>query len=216
MTKKKKILALATALLMISICMVVLISQRDSGFPKQTINSQNNIDTIIVSGLIAEKDLPQLILESDMIVRCKVKEISEPIKIRPVTGGDYSIFTDFYIESISVLKGEGVFDDMTKIPVRIQGGKSDTLEVIAEDTPSLEVGNEYLLFLYRPGRGGGYNTKGDYFYVAGATQGSYTVVLNNELQHSRPQTDEMELVFVSQMDESKLTMSDLMQQINDY
>ena len=136
-----------------------------------------------------------------MIVLCKVMEKSQPIKIQPVSGGDYSIFTDYYFEPTDILKGEDNFEKITNIPVRIMGGQTEELTVITEDFPSLNPGCEYLLFLYRPGMGTGYNTEGDYFYVTGATQGAYS---SNGQQ-----------TFVSQYDDSKLTTEELSNQIYD-
>jgi hypothetical protein len=49
----------------------------------------------------------------------------------------------------------------------------EQVKVIAEDAPVLEIGQKYVVFLYHPGRGGGYNTQGNYFYVTGASQGVY-------------------------------------------
>jgi hypothetical protein len=205
MLTKKMIATDAFAFIALSLSVVLLVSiMMNNVLSQGSANSQINIDTITISGSLAEKDLTQLILYSDIVVTGRVIEKSEAIKIRPVTGGDYSLFTDYYIKAIDVLKGENTFEINMQIPVRIQGGKTDNLEVIVEEAPELIIGEEYLLFLFRPGRGGGYNTEGNYFYITGAVQGIYSVVNHGETQF-----------FISQMDNPELTIENVISRINE-
>ena len=46
---------------------------------------------------------------------------------------------------------------------------------VYEHSPVLSGENEYLLFLYKPARGGAYNTDGDYYYILGLTQGTFVM-----------------------------------------
>jgi hypothetical protein len=140
------------------------------------------VDTIAVSSSLVAKDVPQLIESSDIIACGTVVSKNAPIKILPVFGGDFSIFSDFIFEIENSYLHANATPENSSVSVRIHGGTVDGLNVIVEEAPVLEVGGKYLLFLYRPGRGGGYNTVGDYYYVNGASQGIYIM---NENEYTR-------------------------------
>jgi hypothetical protein len=205
MTKTKFKLVLAAVLIVLSFCIVFTFCQNDSTQPQELLEMQNEPVRVNISGLLAAKDIPQLIMESDIIVFGKVIEASDPIKICPVGGGDYSLFTDYYFDAIDVLKSSELFDNMNRIPVRIHGGVTKDLIVVHGEEPKLTIGNEYLLFLFKPGMGAGYNTEGEYCYVTGATQGTYSFVNNDGIQK-----------LVPQLGTQTLTMGELKQQINDF
>ena len=57
--------------------------------------------------------------------------------------------------------------------VRVRGGTAGGVTEICSPVPELNAGEEYLLFLYQPGRGGTFNTRGDYYYVLGLPQGTF-------------------------------------------
>lgn len=69
------------------------------------------------------------------------------------------------------MRGEFTGDKLT---VRIQGGTVGNRTEICEYSPVLSSENEYLLFLYKPGHGGAYDTDGDY-YVLGLVQGAFVL-----------------------------------------
>jgi hypothetical protein len=205
MIKTKITVLLVSMLLLLSFFIVFISIQNGNTQPQELLSIQDETKKVIISGLLVAKDIPLLIMESDIIVFGKVIEASNPIKIRPVGGGDYSLFTDYYFKPIEVLKSSEFFDNISKIPVRIQGGVTDDLIVFHEGEPKLEIGNEYILFLFRPGMGAGYNTEGDYYYVTGATQGTYTFVINDTIQE-----------LVPQLGAQSLTMNELKQQISNF
>jgi hypothetical protein len=182
------------------------VPQKEHSASVLSASQPQSIDTVIISGLLAEKDVPRLIESSDAIVSGTVVSKDSPIKIRPVSGGDNSLFTDYYVEIETVFTGvSAVTDgaDSSVIAVRVQGGTIDELNVIVEEAPALEVGETHLLFLYNPGHGGGYNTAGEYFYVTGASQGAYA--------HHADGGD-----WVSQFNGSALSFESLQSQISEY
>ncbi|MDR3148912.1 MAG: hypothetical protein LBT88_02690 [Oscillospiraceae bacterium] len=141
-------------------------------------------DKIISSGLLVEKDVTQLIAEADVIVYGTIYDNGDPIKIRSVASvraaadgedvsGSFSVFTDYYIDPEIILQNRRPEYDISNVPIRLEGGIIDGLEVIAELEPPFEIGNKYLLFLKYPGIGGGYITNETQFYIAGAVQGRY-------------------------------------------
>lgn len=130
-------------------------------------------ETIMVrSGLLRQMTLEDLMLESSLVVAGKIVGASEPFKIKPVFGdGDPVIHTDYYLVPSKILRGEAGNEQIT---VRVMAGDIEgEMKVIHENEPQFSLHKEYLLFLYQPGAGGGYNTKGDYYYVNGAIQGVF-------------------------------------------
>jgi|GEM_PF-1577733 len=80
-------------------------------------------------------------------------------------------FTDYVFEITVALRGA---PEEKRITVRVEGGSEGGFEELNSSSPSFEAGKEYLLFLYRPGMGGGYNTEGDYYYILGRNQGTFS------------------------------------------
>ena len=70
------------------------------------------------------------------------------------------------------MRGNDSDDELT---VRVQGGTIGNVTEVYEHSPVLSGENEYLLFLYKPARGGAYNTDGDYYYILGLTQGTFVM-----------------------------------------
>lgn len=89
----------------------------------------------------------------------------------PVFGNSPSIFTDYNFAVEETIYGERINDET--ITVRVQGGKYKNSRLIVEDAPLFEEKEEVVLFLYHPNMGGGYNTKGDYYYILGMNQGVF-------------------------------------------
>lgn len=124
--------------------------------------------TVTVTGVMEKKELPDLLEDSSLVIRGTVSDISAPFQIEGV-GGGVSVFTDYKITVRETFRGEA-FDTVT---VRLQGGQAGDLNVECPDEPKLAENNNYVLFLYQPGRGGGYNTEGDYYYITGLNQGVF-------------------------------------------
>lgn len=153
---------LASAFLAFSIWWnVEALSARESG----------GIERVVYRDIMEEKDVRELAEESSLVLRGKVCEKSKAFQIRSVTGA-ISHFTDFYIEPLEVLRGTAEAGETGRITVRTEGGLVGQKEIVAESAPDLEVGEEYLLFLYQTGSGGGFETGEDYYYVTGSCQGA--------------------------------------------
>lgn len=126
--------------------------------------------TVYISGTLVERSLDDLYEQSALIAVGTVTGQSEAFQIKNVSGS-IANFTDYYFNLNSILRGNEESDTIT---VRVQGGTVGNYTEVYEFSPNLETDNEYLLFLYKPGRGGAYNTEGDYYYVLGLTQGSFS------------------------------------------
>lgn len=119
-------------------------------------------------------ELEEMMEQSSLIVYGKVTNQSDVLQIQHAENDTISHFIDYTMEPIEVLRGEQ--EENTPISIRIEGGKKDNLTVIADSAAELEQDKDYILFLYRPMGGGGYNTEGDYYYVTGGYQGVYEIV----------------------------------------
>lgn len=126
--------------------------------------------TVYISGTLVERSLDDLYEQSALVAYGTITGQSEAFQIQNVSG-PIANFTDYYFRINSTLRGSAESDTVT---VRVQGGTVGNYTEVYEFSPSLEADNEYLLFLYKPGRGGAYNTAGDYYYVLGLTQGSFS------------------------------------------
>ncbi|MCD8145567.1 MAG: hypothetical protein LUD79_09630 [Oscillospiraceae bacterium] len=126
--------------------------------------------TVYISGTLEEKTLDDLYEQSALVAVGTVSGKSEAFQIQNVSGGTAN-FTDYYFDVSTALRGAAESETVT---VRVQGGTVGNYTEVCESSPALEVGDEYLLFLYKPGRGGAYNTEGDYYYVLGQAQGCFT------------------------------------------
>ena len=127
-------------------------------------------ETAYISGSLEEKSLDDLYEQSALIALGTVTGKSDAFQIKSVYGS-VANFTDYYVNINSALRG--VAENGT-ITVRVQGGTVGNYTEIYEYSPKLELNHKYLLFLYKPGRGGAYNTEGDYYYVLGLTQGVFS------------------------------------------
>ena len=143
---------------------------------RNTIADNNGNTTIYLNGSLANKSLETLETESILIIQGIIKETPRNLAIQAVFGGDPIIHTDYTVIPNSIFRGnEKVLDD-NEITIRIMGGTVKKLHMVAESEPKLKPGNEYILFLTKPGMGSGYNTEGDYYYVNGAIQGTFEKV----------------------------------------
>ncbi|MDR1156788.1 MAG: hypothetical protein LBK75_00555 [Oscillospiraceae bacterium] len=121
-------------------------------------------------GLLAEKNTDDLFEQSSLVVVGVVTGISEGFQVRSPSGSTAN-FTDYYISVSDAIRGA---TDEEIITVRVQGGTAGGYTEIYEPNVIFEAGDEYLLFLYKPGRGGAFNTEGDYYYILGLSQGVFS------------------------------------------
>ncbi len=113
--------------------------------------------------------LEDLIQESTLVVRGTVSAVSEPFLIRGVGDLGEMLFADYTITIEETLRGKASEKEIT---VRMEGDRTDP-SIIYKDYASLQEGREYLLFLWKPDRGAGFTTRGDYYYITGETEGVY-------------------------------------------
>lgn len=130
---------------------------------------QDDNDVLTINGILEEKTEDQLFEQSSLIVLGSVKDIGSAFRVKSSTES-FSNFTDYTLEIDNVLRGE--YEENTLV-VRVQGGTACGITEIYSPAPKLELGEYYLLFLYQPERGGSFNTKGDYYYILGLTQGIF-------------------------------------------
>lgn len=125
--------------------------------------------TVTISGMIVQRDLNNLFETSQLVAVCEI--ISEPdsFYIQNVSGGK-EILSDQYANVTRVIMGSPVSGTIT---IRQRGGTVGNRTELYTENPVLEVGEQYLLFLYQPDMGGSYHTEGDYYYVRGLSQGAY-------------------------------------------
>lgn len=179
--------------------------------PENSSQTLKNDVVMVVQSTLAYKSIEDLMNESTLIIYGKVIGNSEPFLIKPTNGGDPVYHTDYYIEPINLYRGVisvdisldeneseissssyGTIPD-DAITVRVMGGSNGDVTTIADSEANLEVGNEYLLFLYQTGTGGGYNTKGDYYYVCGAKQGAFSILESAEIESAEIELSEDEI-----------------------
>ena len=126
-------------------------------------------ETAYISGLLAPVSTDDLFSQSSLVVRGQVSGRSDSFQIQSPSGL-VANFTDYYFTIDNILRGSYGSNTVT---VRLHGGTVGNYTEIYEQTPTINQDTEYLLFLYRPGRGGAFNTEGDYYYILGLTQGIF-------------------------------------------
>ena len=144
--------------------------------------STSHSNTEYLCGCIKDYSYNELIDNSNLIVRAKMTGKTNTYRIKPVFEGDPQIFTEYYFEVQEVL--QGCVSESKPIAVRVHGGEIDGKQLIAEDSPVFSRNDEVILFLNKPEMGGGYNTKGDYYYIRGVNQGAFFLNQNTERTYS--------------------------------
>ena len=129
---------------------------------------------VFISGTLVERSLEDLFSKSALVVRGTVNESLETFRIQN-TNGDAAIFTDYKFDVSELVRGNDLDDELI---IRVQGGTIGNMTEVYEHSPELKSKNDDLLFLYKPARGGAYNTEGNYYYILGLTQGTF--VMNEE------------------------------------
>lgn len=170
--KVKKIVTLLTT---VAVCFLVGCGNQNTDKTASVTATSNKEHTSVItqniSGTVAGLTQDDLIERSCLVAIGTVAN-SESFQIQPANGADPSVFTDYTVKVSDITRGEVEADS---IIVRVQGGKTETLATVADEEAKLENNKTYLLFLYKPERGGDYNTEGDYYYVTGAFQGAYEI-----------------------------------------
>lgn len=127
--------------------------------------------TVKLSGSAAYQSIDDLFAGSSLVAAGTITEENGSIRVRHAAADGEANFTDYTFQINHVIQGQPASSAVT---VRIRGGTAGNVTEIYRQDPNFSVNQEYLLFLYQPGMGGGFNTEGDYYYVRGADQGVFT------------------------------------------
>lgn len=120
---------------------------------------------------LVPRDLNNLVETSNLIAVVRVVDGPRSLCVRRA-GGSATILSEQTAVVERVFMGDA---DTETVTVRQTGGTVGLRTDVYTENPVLQAGSRYLLFLYRPDMGGGYNTEGDYYYIRGVSQGAYTV-----------------------------------------
>lgn len=174
MLKKETRLKCVIPVLTIALFVISFCTAPQNSIEAEEIVPEENVTYIL--GTIVERDLEDLIENSCLVAEGTITDKSDSFRIESVSGAT-AIFTDYYLSVQTALRGSA--DDT--ITIRVQGGTVNGETEIYTASPSFEVGDKYVVFLYKPGRGGSYNTEGDYYYVLGLSQGVFSESETGEL-----------------------------------
>ncbi|MCI9556650.1 MAG: hypothetical protein HFF53_06875 [Lawsonibacter sp.] len=144
----------------------ILVARKDSSSVSQLDN------TTYVHGSLAYVGISDLFDRSSVIAEGTVLGKGDSFQIQAVSGGIMN-HTDISFEAASVLRGSADLQGKP-LTIRVKGGTVNGYTEIYSGTPELEIGEKYLLFLYQPKRGGAFHTEGDYYYVTGLIQGTFS------------------------------------------
>lgn len=131
------------------------------------------------SRTVASLSVEQMALESDLVARGTVEGSSASFLIQPKDGRDASVFTDYTFAVTQIYRG-GQEKAPQEITIRVEGGTYQDITVNTSGSPSFETGREYIVFLYRAPKNGGYETQGEYYYVTGFEQGVFQETLGEK------------------------------------
>lgn len=171
MKKSKKVLLIISILLVAGL----------AGTGIRNAWKESRKQVVTVSAAYAYRTLTELTEASSIVIKGTVIGQSQPFKIKPASGADESIFTDYTIQIDTLYRGTHAGNIAY---LRMQGGEIENLSVYAEDAPEIKTGESYMLFLYKPFTGGTYTTKGDYYYLTQGPQALFFPLSVNVLQRS--------------------------------
>lgn len=169
----------------------------------QVSSAPQNVSTVFRR--FAPMTVPELIKESSLVVVGTYKEPSQSFMIQYVNGG-MSIYTDHYFEVTETFRGEAPEDNI--VAVRQEGGTIGNDAVEIEPSCDFQEGESYLLFLYRPGKGG-FSTEGDYYCLRGEVYGAYPLDGTTLAEVS---TDQV----VNEVENNAIQVADFQQQVDYY
>lgn len=186
----------------------------DTTVSSDTSSSGSAADDIVtqsISILLPVMTQEDMMEQSTLIIRGTVTEQSEPFQIAPANGADPSNFMDYTVSVQKVLRGDSSNQSVT---VRVQGGTTNGISTVCDESAELPQDTELLLYLYAPNMGMQYNTEGDYYYVTGMYRGVYTLDTsgNNETFVNEHNADDPDLEAVWQADELEAVIAAYTQQ----
>lgn len=114
--------------------------------------------------------MDDLLKASSLVVLGTVVGQSEPFLVKSDSGGDPMPYTKFYLQPQRALWGESG----GTVTVLVEGGEiPGEMKVTFHDAPVLEIGGQYVLFLYEQGNRGGVDSPGGCYYIVGFNQGLF-------------------------------------------
>jgi hypothetical protein len=132
---------------------------------------------VAVSPTIARVEFGELVGQSSLVVRGTVSGEPDMLLIQGVGGGDPVYYTNTCFNVAEIYRGEASEAGEAEITIReLCTSYLNEDGSLAEGLPSnatLLPDKEYVLFLYAPNYGGGWNTADDYFQVVGFNQGAF-------------------------------------------
>ena len=123
-----------------------------------------------MDGLLAKRTVEDLFTMSGLVAEGVITDTAPSFWVQS-PDGTRALYTDYTFRLSDVLRGQAAGETVT---LRLPGGRVGTHRQVYTANPELREGEPYLLFLYRPGRGGAYNTAGDYYYILGLNQGVFS------------------------------------------
>lgn len=178
----------------------------------------DSLDTIAEkSGTLVDYTIEELISDSNLIIRAKLKDASETFQIQSAEGEAISNFTDYYFEIEEIIAGE--CSDDTAVTVRIEGGTVDDFKLIVDEAPEVPYDSEVILFLYKPNMGSGFNTEGDYYYILGLNQGIFVnsaEKYSNDSMYCNENNDKLTVDELSQMISNSKTPAEGVDMYNEF
>lgn len=139
-------------------------------FPRSLSAPEEEPITQVVEGCLAYVSVSDLFKEATLIAEGTVSGHTDGFQIESVSGS-VANFTDYHFKISSLLRGD---IDGETLDIRTKGGTVGNYTEVYTGSPEWTDGEEYLVFLYQPGRGGSFHTEGDYYYVLGLCQGVFS------------------------------------------
>lgn len=155
-------------------------------------------NTEMIYGVVAGKTEQELILDSDLIIKGTIIDISDGKWTNPefkIKGKNNIIRSDIIIKTDEVIFGEY---DRETVALRVDQGydRQNKVMHIAEYYPEFKIGQKSVFFLKR--EIGNLSTDEDYFILSGAYQGVYNVE-NGKLKNE--ETDKFKEYTIDKLEE---------------
>lgn len=172
------IVGLIAILFVLSLLIILRLVYTDKEYTGAN-NTPINSNVINVHGSIAFKNVEDLILESEVIVKGKVYNIL-PSKWRfdnkEKDGYGNPLQTDILVDIDKIFKGMPYNDK--HISVRVYQGSTDSVVVISDGYPEFTIGEDVILFLSKDD-GPLANLQENYYVLTGMRQGKFMLDKND-------------------------------------
>jgi hypothetical protein len=130
--------------------------------PGTVINAQASLSRITINNLIEQTSLAVIGLYNGK---------SEVLLIQSVIHGGLRVYTDYYLDVISTVRGETKSET---VAVRVMGGVIGEYSHTYTPSAIFVEGDTYLVFLMQPNMGSNFNTECNFYYLVGNIQGIFT------------------------------------------